>query len=116
MPGYGTRRSLITVQSLSDTARDSYGQAAKVWTTVGTIRGLVRTPNGREIFDAGQRKAIAEIVVEAGRDAALLGLTPNHRLIIDGTTYGIEWLNDENNKHRKLYIHCRVRVEPASTP
>jgi head-tail adaptor len=114
MARYGARRSLITVQSETG-AKDSYGQSAKTWATVGHIRGLVRTPNGREIYDAGQRKAVSEVVVEAGRDAALIGLTPNHRLVIGSVQYSIEWLNDEDNKHRKLFIHCKQLVSPSKS-
>lgn len=114
--GIGTHRTVVSVQSLTE-AHDSYGQAAKTWTTTRTFRGLMRTPRGAEIFNAGQRKAVSEIVIEAGRDAALLAhtgeITENHRLLINGVQYGIEWIDPILNDQRAVNIHCKKQASPV---
>lgn len=115
MPGYGGRRTLVSVQTITETA-DNFGQMIKSWNTAATFRAKVRSPTGAEIWNAGQRKAVVTHVLECGRDAALIQaagtLNPECRLLVGSAQYGIAWIDNVDQKNRELIIHCTEQVVP----
>ena len=112
MPGIAERRSSVQIQALTET-RDSYGQPLQSWTTVATLRALIRSPNGREMLNAQQRKAVLWHVIECRWPGSLVAITPNMRVKFGGIQYGISDVINVNQKNRHLIIHCTEQVAPA---
>lgn len=99
----------VVVQRATEGARDERGNPALTWSTLRTIRGWYQPKSRSERDEAGPGGAVAErgVVFVKPTD-----LTESDRLVIGGTTYGIESVHDAAGKghHYEVAVH---RAEPV---
>lgn len=98
---------------------DSYGQLVATWSTVGSLWGEVRTPNGREALIAQTLRDHVSHVVTVR--AQTYPIKPTGRIrdldALPGTSgvYAIVSATDELGDRRSLKLYTSEVVTPTST-
>lgn len=98
----GPMRQLVTIQART-VAQNSYGEAVQTWTTVATRWGNLEPLSGREVWQAQQvRPDVTHRVTLRYYD----GLTPKHRVVIDGQTFGVVAVVNPDGRKRFHELTC----------
>lgn len=109
----GPMRHLLTYQTPAESSV-SLSDGAPQWMTVGTFYFEVRTPNGREAFNASQQKATLSHVL-TGRWPGFLP-DPAGRYLEGQAVYNISAAFDPDGRGRTLTVYATRSVMPAEAP
>ncbi len=103
----GKLRDVLEIQRKSPTG-DTLGQPSSTWSRITTVRGKITTLLGTESEKARQLvpQATVEITI---RYSALVKV--GDRIVSDGVTYNIGYINDVDRRHHKMILTCS---EPKS--
>ena len=102
----GPKRHRVEIQARA-VSRDEYGGIAATWETVATVWGEVIELSGRELWQAAQvRPDLTSRVTIRYYE----GLTPKHRLIVDGRTLNIESVINPDGRRREHQLLCKEEV------
>lgn len=108
----GQRRTRVEVQANTPSA-DEVGQLRESWATVATLSGFVRPATGKEIpLGGGQLTSLLWHVVETRWPGALVTVTPQHRLLINGRHFDVTWASNVSERNKDLFIGCTERLAP----
>lgn len=100
-------RERVEIQSRT-LAADSYGGQVATWATAATVWGKVEPLSGREAWQAQQ---VRPDVTHKVTIRAYPGLTPKHRLRVDGSrVFHIESVLNLEERGRVMECACREEV------
>jgi SPP1 family predicted phage head-tail adaptor len=97
-------RQRVTLQSLSEAARDGLNQRTKAYTTVGTYWAAVRTTSAAEEVNARQTKAIATLEVTLRYVGTI---HPAWILLYRGRTFNLESVIHVDERRREYRLTCK---------
>lgn len=99
----GKLRHRMTVRAPTFT-QDTQGGIVESWSDAGNVWGSIETLNGRELAWAGQShsQATVQIVIRY-----FAGLTERHRLKFGTRIFGIESMNNEDERNVRMTLMCR---------
>ncbi|SIO60152.1 phage head-tail adaptor, putative, SPP1 family [Singulisphaera sp. GP187] len=105
----GTLRKRVTLQSATE-APSTDGQMIPTWADVGTYWASIRTPTGREVFNAAQIHATLTHVLEM----RYIGpIEPTQRFTFKSRTYDISWINNVDERNREYVIYVTEVVKAS---
>ncbi|GAC1475657.1 MAG: hypothetical protein NVSMB9_28580 [Isosphaeraceae bacterium] len=111
----GKLRKRLTYRTPNDSTPDSYGQTiapATAYTTVGTYWGEIRSPNGRELANAAQIKAVVSHVVTIRYQGSLP--SPKGEFLYQTRIFQIASVVNVDERNRRVDLLCTELVSPNS--
>ena len=102
----GPMRNRVTIEAPVE-ARDAYGQKIPGWEPCGTFWAQIRALAGREAVNAKQIRAEVTHAVRMRHIGGRLpapGLLTTMRILFDGRTFNISWVNDVDERHREYNL------------
>ena len=91
---------------------DALNQDQSTWSTLKTYRAKVRTPNGRELVNAQQLKAVLTHVITHRYPGFLPD--PSHRYVEGDAVYHVVAAFDPDGRRRQLVVWASH--DPKETP
>lgn len=102
----GKLRNRVEIQAVTETV-DSYGQPVKTWATVDKRWAAIEDSTGREFERA---KQFAADMTHLVRMRFYDGLTQQHRIKFGSRIFGIESVNDMDQRNREHVLSCKEIV------
>jgi SPP1 family predicted phage head-tail adaptor len=98
----GLLREQIVIQSRADSV-NSYGQPVAAWSAFATVWAAIEPGRGREYFDAQGLQVVEPMRF---RIRWLSGMTTLHRILYDGKTFDIDYVEDFLARDREMHIYA----------
>lgn len=99
----GGLRHRVTIQTPTH-AQDTQGGLTESWANGNTVWASIETLYGRELMYARQSESQATCLIRMRYDATI---TERHRLLFGTRTFGIESINNVDERNAEMVLSCR---------
>ena len=100
----GNKRSLVTLETMTEGAADSFGEPTRTYTTLGTAWAQIVPLRPNERLLASQIDAQITHRIEIGWASEFAALSPKDRVTYDGRTFDIVGVVDPQDNNRELHL------------
>lgn len=112
----GTHRQIFDIEQPAQSRNPSGSISNPPWTLYATVRGMITTINGREVFAGDEFMMQATHTVELRYYSGITNLMrvnfrteAQRATMTDGRLFDILLVNDINERHRKIELTCMER-------